>query len=39
MLPAEDIRLEELNALLVDCVEGGGGVSFMLPFRLADVEK
>ena len=29
-------RLEELAAVLVDCVEGGASVSYMAPFSLAD---
>jgi GNAT superfamily N-acetyltransferase len=29
-------RIEEFSSILVDCVEGGAGVSFMLPFGLAD---
>jgi len=29
-------RIEEFGGILVDCVEGGAGVSFMLPFSQAD---
>jgi len=38
--PAEARRyLTELAQILVDCVEGGASVSFMLPFALSDAEK
>jgi GNAT superfamily N-acetyltransferase len=33
--PAADIALEQLAAVLVDCVEGGASVSFMAPFSHA----
>src|SRR5215213_4083901 len=29
-------RIEEFSTILVDCVEGGAGVSFLLPFGLAN---
>jgi GNAT superfamily N-acetyltransferase len=29
-------RIEEFSSILVDCVEGGAGVSFMLPFGRAN---
>jgi ribosomal protein S18 acetylase RimI-like enzyme len=29
-------RIEQFSSILVDCVEGGAGVSFMLPFGPAD---
>jgi ribosomal protein S18 acetylase RimI-like enzyme len=29
-------RIEEFSSILVDCVEGGAGVSFMLPFGQAN---
>jgi GNAT superfamily N-acetyltransferase len=32
--PVADIALEQLAAVLVDCVEGGASVSFMSPFSL-----
>jgi GNAT superfamily N-acetyltransferase len=33
--PVVDTALEQLAAVLVDCVEGGASVSFMSPFSLA----
>ena len=34
--PVADTALEQLAAVLVDCVEGGASVSFMAPFSLAE---
>jgi GNAT superfamily N-acetyltransferase len=34
--PVSDAALEELSAVLVDCVAGGASVSFMAPFSQAD---
>jgi GNAT superfamily N-acetyltransferase len=34
--PVSDAALEELSAVLVDCVEGGASVSFMAPFSRDD---
>ncbi|MDP9137752.1 MAG: GNAT family N-acetyltransferase [Pseudomonadota bacterium] len=31
-------HLEDLSAILADCVVGGGGVTFMLPFTNADAQ-
>jgi hypothetical protein len=31
-------HLSSLAAILVDCVEGGASVSFMLPFSMAEAE-
>ena len=37
-LDAEEVRssLDELGGILLDCVEGGASVNFMLPYTLAD---
>jgi hypothetical protein len=34
--PIPDAALDQLAAVLVDCVEGGASVSFMAPFSQAD---
>jgi GNAT superfamily N-acetyltransferase len=34
--PVSDAALEELSAVLVDCIEGGASVSFMAPFSQED---
>jgi len=34
--PIPDAALEQLASVLVDCVEGGASVSFMLPFSLEE---
>lgn len=36
--PVADAVLSELASVLVDCVEGGASVSFMLPFPLAEAQ-
>ena len=36
---AAQAAIDELCAVLVDCVEGGASVSFMLPFDRADAQK
>ena len=37
--PAAHVAIEELADVLVDCVEGGASVSFMLPFSRTDAVK
>jgi hypothetical protein len=41
VLSAEDIgrHIGDLSEVLVNCVHGGAGVSFMLPFGIEDAEK